>query len=197
MTRIIAGSARGRRLSVPEGDVTRPTSDRVREALFSTVRSMTDLDGIAVLDLYAGSGGLGLEALSRGASRATFVERDRRALRCLRANIATTGVEAARVLAGDVLRVLSTAAPAPHDVVLLDPPYGLDPASLVDALRRAVERGWVADEAIVVCERPTRAPEPAWPRGLERVARRPYGETCLWYLRRFCEHDRSSPYDAS
>ena len=119
--RIVAGEWRGRRLVAPPGRTTRPTSDRVREALFSI---LGPLDGERVLDLYAGSGALGLEALSRGAGEATLVERDRAALKALRANVEALGAHA-HVIAGDVASFLDSAATAGghYDLVFLDPPY--------------------------------------------------------------------------
>jgi 16S rRNA (guanine966-N2)-methyltransferase len=189
VTRIIAGAARGRRLQVPGGETTRPTSDRVREALFSTLESMLDLHGCAVLDLFAGSGALGLEALSRGASTATFVERDRRAIAVLRANIEVTQLGPAHVHLGDVVRVLRTRSAHPCDLVMLDPPYRATSSDVSSALRVALEAGWVAAEAVVVVERSTRDEETHWPDGLSLVSRRRYGETTLWYLRRCGDHD--------
>src|SRR3954468_19260619 len=117
--RIVAGRWRGRRLVAPPGRTTRPTSDRVREALFSI---LGPLDGERVLDLYAGSGAVGLEALSRGAAEATLVERDPAALRALRANVEALGADA-RVIAGDVAAFLRSAAQADghYDLVFLDP----------------------------------------------------------------------------
>ena len=189
MTRIIAGLARGRRLQVPGGETTRPTSDRVREALFSTVESMLDLQGSVVLDLFAGSGALGLEALSRGASMATFVERDRRAVAVLRANIETTRLGPADVLPGDVVRVLGTRTARACDLVLLDPPYRATSADVAAVLGAALEAGWVCAGSLVVVERSTRDEEPPWRDGLCVVSRRRYGETTLWYLRGCGDHD--------
>lgn len=122
--RVIAGSLRGRRLTAPRGSDTRPTSDRVREALFAM---LGDVGGASVLDLFAGTGALGIEALSRGAARALFVERDRAALRALRANLDALGLHGPRadVRAGDALRVLRDAQKRreTYDLVLVDPPY--------------------------------------------------------------------------
>jgi 16S rRNA (guanine966-N2)-methyltransferase len=118
--RVVAGIARGRRLVAPKGDATRPTSDFVREAVFNSLASHVDLAGATVLDLFAGTGALGIEALSRGAAHATFVESDRAALTALRANLATTGFDAeATVRAGDATRVALPAV----DVAFADPPY--------------------------------------------------------------------------
>ena len=134
--RIIAGAYKGRRLATPRGATTRPTADQVRIALLDTL--MPWLPGARVLDLFAGAGGVGLEALSRGAAHATLVERDARAVAALRANVATLGVEkAARVVRDEVARALSALARAGErfDVVFLDPPYDIDDvATTLDAL---------------------------------------------------------------
>ena len=139
--RIIAGEWRGRRLVAPEGDATRPTADRTREALFSMLVSrLGSFDGLFVADLFAGSGALGLEAASRGAGRVLFVEQDAAALRALRANIAALGAQArCDVRAGSVLS-LSQAATAP-DLILMDPPYGTGAGAV--ALDRLDRLGWV------------------------------------------------------
>jgi 16S rRNA (guanine966-N2)-methyltransferase len=172
VTRIVAGTHRGRPLAVPAGATTRPTADRAREGLFSSLQSLVDLEGAAFLDLYAGSGALGLEALSRGAARATLVESDERALTVLRANAAGLGLPA-EVVGQPVERFL-TGSPEPYDVVVLDPPYELDVDPVLVALLP-----WAAD--VVVVERRTRGPEPAWPEGLEPLRSRRYGEATLWY----------------
>ncbi len=172
MTRIVAGTHRGRALAVPPGETTRPTSDRAREGLFSSLQSLVELDGAAVLDLYAGSGALGLEALSRGAGRATLVESDPRAVAALHRNAAALALPA-EVVAADVSAFL--AGPAePYEVVLLDPPYELDVDPVLSALVP-----WAAD--VVVVERRTRGAAPTWPAGLEPVRSRRYGEATLWY----------------
>ena len=126
MTRIIAGAHGGRRLTAPDGGLTRPTTDRVREAFFSALESMTDLAGARFADLYAGSGAVGLEALSRGASHALLVESEARAARTIRDNIVALRVgPAARLVTGRVTQVL-TAAPegGPYDVVFAADPRG-------------------------------------------------------------------------
>jgi 16S rRNA (guanine966-N2)-methyltransferase len=184
VTRVVAGTAGGRRLHVPPGRDTRPTSDRVREALFSRLEHQGLLDGTRVLDLYAGSGALGLEAASRGAREVVLVEEARTAVAAIRRNIAQTGLAGCSVVAGRVERVLGQPASEAFDLVLADPPYPLDDESLGVVLDLLVERGWVADGAAVVVERASRSPEPAWPSALVRVADRAYGETRLW----FAEH---------
>ena len=175
MTRIIAGSHRGRRLRVPPGTGTRPTSDRAREGLFSSLQSLADLEGAHVLDLYAGSGALGLEALSRGAAAATLVEDDPVALRVLRQNVAETGLPAT-VVDGDVGRFLAGAV-TPYRLVLADPPYAveLDLEAVVP---------WLAADGVLVVERASRGPDPGVPQRLEAVRSRRYGEATLWYFRR-------------
>lgn len=175
MPRIVAGALGGRRLTAPAGAATRPTADRVREALFST---LGDLRGRRFLDGYAGSGAVGLEALSRGAAHVLLVERDRAALAALRANVAALGLRPS-VHSGDILRLLAAAPDRPYDVVFLDPPYADTVDAAVDALDR---RGWVAPEGSLVVERSTRTPDPVWPARWTARARR-YGETTLWYVR--------------
>jgi len=185
MTRIIAGRAGGRRLSTPPGNATRPTSDRVREALFSAIESWCgSLSGLRVLDLYAGSGAVGLEAWSRGAAAVTLVESDRRTAALVATNARGLGAREAQVVTGAVAAVLArppAAGSGPYDVVFADPPYPLPDEAVADDLRALVEHGWVAPDALVVVERSVRSPEPVWPAGLEPHRRRAYGETVLWY----------------
>lgn len=191
MSRIIAGAARGRRLVVPAGSRTRPTTDRVREAMFSTIESMLgSWDDARVLDLYAGSGALGLEALSRGAQWCTFVERDRRAVAALRANVAATGLRANDVRVDDVGRVVGRRPRETVDVVLADPPYDLPAAEVADVLAVLLGAGWLSEGAVLVVERPAREPPPPWPARLQVDQERRYGETRLWYLREADDHDR-------
>lgn len=183
MTRIIGGSAGGRRLKTPPGDGTRPTSDRVREALFSALESqLGTLSGRSVLDLYAGSGAIGLEALSRGASKATAVESDRRAARLISANAADVGLSLT-VVARPVERVAAEPAPEVFDVVYADPPYPLGEDDLTEVLRALDAHGWVAQGSLVVIERSSRSPQPRYPAGWETLRERRYGETVLWYVR--------------
>lgn len=204
MTRIIAGSAGGRRLAVPGGKdarTTRPTTDRVREALFaSLVSSRGGLAGDAVLDLFAGSGALGLEAVSRGAASATLVESDAGAAAVARANAASVGlaahvqvvrstvaaflarVDAPRVATARVGTVQVDAAqvdPAPFDLVVADPPWSV-PTAEVDAVLTQLAVGWLAPGATVVLERGRRDPGPTWPTGFDARPARLYGETALW-----------------
>lgn len=185
MTRVIAGTAGGRRLAVPPGARTRPTSDRTREALFSAVESMRGaLQGARVLDLYAGSGAVGLEALSRGAAAALLVEADARALRTLRANVRALGLLGARVAAEKVERALAGPPDGPaYDVVFADPPYALADAVVETVLRALVDQGWLATDAVVVVERASRSEPLRWPAGLLGVRERRYGEGTLWYGR--------------
>lgn len=182
MTRIIGGDAGGRRLRTPQGAGTRPTSDRVREALFSAIDSaLGSLHGLRFLDLYAGSGAVGLEARSRGAGVVTLVEQDRRTAAVIRDNVRTLGLTQVEVLVSAVARIVERAPRTPYDVVFLDPPYAV-PAGDVDAVLRALaELGWLTPDALVVAERPSRGPEPTWPAGLSAGRQRKYGETTLWY----------------
>ncbi|MCW2599941.1 MAG: putative methylase [Frankiales bacterium] len=177
MTRIIAGTAGGRRLLVPSGISTRPTSDRAREGLFSSLQSLTDLPGANVLDLYAGSGALGLEALSRGAAQATLVEDDPRALAAIRSNVDALGLAAA-VVDADVNHFLGR-EPTPYDVVVMDPPYDVEVDPVLAALLP-----WVAEDGVVVVERRTRGAAPTVPAGLREERSRRYGEATLWYFAR-------------
>lgn len=185
MSRVVAGAARGRRLAVPPGQGTRPTSDRAREALFSTLESLVgSLAGRRVADLYAGSGAVGLEALSRGAVHVLLVEADRAALRTVRANVDVLGMAGAEVRAGRVEQVVSGAAPgAAYDVVFLDPPYDVPDDDLRAVIGRLREHGWLAADAVVAVERATRGGTWAWPEGYEEVRSRRYGEATLWYGR--------------
>lgn len=182
MTRIIAGSAGGRRLSTPRGQNTRPTSDRVREALFSAVESWCgSLAGLRFLDLYAGSGAVGLEARSRGAGVVTLVEQNRRTAGMINQNVKSLGFTKVEVVVAEVASTLQRRPPAPYDVVYLDPPYPLDNAAVESALRLLVANDWLASGAMVVVERSSRGPAPAWPEGLHTGRDKKYGETLLRY----------------
>jgi 16S rRNA (guanine966-N2)-methyltransferase len=169
--RVVAGTAKGRRLVAPEGADTRPTSDRVRESIFNALYSLDAVDGVSVLDLFAGSGALGIEALSRGAARCTFVEPARPALAALRANLAATRLDAQATVVATSAEAYLARRPEPVDVALCDPPYAFDGWSeLLDAL----------PAGLVVCEsdRPI-DPGPGW-----RVVRtRRYGSTVVMFGR--------------
>jgi 16S rRNA (guanine966-N2)-methyltransferase len=210
VARVIAGEAGGRRLAVPAGRDTRPTSDRAREGLFATVTSiMGSLAGARVLDLYAGSGAVGLEALSRGAGHVLLVESGTRAARVIRENIEAIGLAGAEVITDRVERVLAR-GPGPaggrYDIVFADPPYALadrevsamlsllaggeDPAG--PAARGSgptspgegiADRGWLAPEALVIVERATRSGPVRWPEGIVPDRARRYGEATFWYGR--------------
>ncbi len=180
MTRVIAGTAGGRSLRTPPGSGTRPTSERVREALFSALDARGAVRGARVLDLYAGSGALGIEAASRGASDVVLVESDRRAAEVAAGNTRDLRLPRVRVVRREVLAHLGTAPSQRFHLVLLDPPYDLGEEALAAVLARLAD-GWLAEDAIVVVERSSRSPEPAWPGGLERRGRaRRYGETTVW-----------------
>ncbi len=183
MTRVVAGVAKGRRLAVPEGGGTRPTSDRVREALFSTVTSwLGDLTALRVLDLYAGSGAVGFEALSRGAGHALLVDRDPRAVRALRRNAADLDLPGAVVRPGDVATLLAVPPHQPYDLAFVDPPYAEPAQRLERVLALLVD--WLHHDALLVVERAARDPQPRWPLGWAAVDDRRYGDTRLWYVRR-------------
>ncbi|WP_020142796.1 16S rRNA (guanine(966)-N(2))-methyltransferase RsmD [Terracoccus sp. 273MFTsu3.1] len=183
MTRIISGTAGGRRLQTPPGTSTRPTSDRVREALFSRLEHRGLLEGARVLDLYAGSGALGLEAASRGAAQVLLVESHKAAAKVIRANVAVIGHPAVRVLADTVERALAAGPPAGvrMDLVLIDPPYDVSEDALSAVLAALVGHQWLARDAFVVVERSSRSPQPTWPEGLELSGEKRYGETAMWF----------------
>ena len=182
MTRIIAGSARGLRLDVP-GSGTRPTSDRVRESLFGALESLDAIADARVLDLYAGSGALGLEALSRGASSVDLVERSRSAAAVVRRNIVTVARALddapARVHESAVLAFLRRAT-GPYDLVFTDPPYDLEDRSM-DADLTALAP-LLSDGAVVVIERARRSTPPdVAAAGLEVFREKTYGDTAIWW----------------
>lgn len=184
MTRIVSGRFGGLRLQTPHGTSTRPTSERVREALFSALDHSGVLDGARVLDLYAGSGALGLEALSRGASAVTLVDSSAAAITVIRDNARSV----ARAAGADTARpaVIKSDADSfarrtdeSFDVVLIDPPYAVGEAALTRTLRAVT--GIIGPTATVIVERATRSPEPAWPDGLAGVRSKKYGDTTLWW----------------
>ncbi len=177
MTRIVAGTAGGRRLAVPPS--ARPTTDRVREALFNVLAARLDFDGLRVLDLYAGSGALGLEALSRGAASVLLIETDRRAVDVIARNIETVGLPGAIVRRGSVASVLAAGPPSPADLVLADPPYEVGNAEVETVLAALASHGWLAPEAVAVIERAANSPPLNWPSGWEVWPQRRYGDTRL------------------
>jgi 16S rRNA (guanine966-N2)-methyltransferase len=182
MTRIIGGSAGGRRIDTPRGQHTRPTTDRVREALFSAVESWCgSLTGLRFLDLYAGSGAVGLEARSRGAGVVTLVEQDRRTAGVITRNVRTLGLTKVEVLAASVSSTLARTPVAPYDVVFLDPPYPTPNDEVEADLQALVDRGWLAGGGLVVLERSARGEPAAWPSAIEGARDRTYGETLLRY----------------
>lgn len=197
MTRIVAGTAGGRTLQVPRSG-TRPTSERVREALFSRLDHLGAVGGARVLDLYAGSGALGLEAASRGAERVTLVETSRPAAELCRRNARALGLRAVDVVPQKVETYLAgvpARGAAPAHLVLLDPPYDVTEEGLANVLALLAARGsedstrpagpgpapWLDAGAVVVVERSRRSPEPTWPVGLERTDVRRYGDTQVWF----------------
>lgn len=186
MSRIVAGEARGRRLSVPEGRDTRPTSDRVREALFASLEAdLGHLAGRRFLDLYAGSGAVGIEALSRGAGSAVLVEANRRAVNVIRDNLRTIGLPGGKVVVGKVERLVAGPPPdsAAFDVVYVDPPYAMTDAAVAGVLTELTAHGWLAPDAAIVVERSSRTAEFTWPPGFVSDRMRKYGDTTLWYGR--------------
>jgi 16S rRNA (guanine966-N2)-methyltransferase len=177
--RIISGNWRGRLLVAPKGRETRPTADRTREGLFSMLVSrLGSFEGLRVLDLFAGSGALGLEALSRGAGHCTFVEQDAAALEALRTNIAKMNAAPLSDVRAQSVTALGPAA-APYDLVMLDPPYRSGAA--VIALERCLRLGWLAPGALVTVE--TAKGEAVAVEGFEAEAERVYGKAMITPLR--------------
>jgi 16S rRNA (guanine966-N2)-methyltransferase len=183
VARVIAGEAGGRRLAVPDGRDTRPTSDRAREGLFATISSIAGpLAGARVLDLYAGSGAVGLEALSRGAEHVLLVEHGARAVRVIRQNIEAIGLPGAVLAADRVERVLARGPGRDrYDVVFADPPYAVPGAEVTRMLTALTEQGWLAPGALVIVERATRSGPLSWPAGFVPDRARRYGEATFWY----------------
>lgn len=201
MTRIISGVARGRTLKVPAKG-TRPTSDRVRESLFSALQSRLLADGldwadICVLDLYAGSGALGLEALSRGAREVWLVENNRAAATVIASNIETLGLPGAHVLSSDAAVVARLRPPsaAPANIVLADPPYDVPISVMRTLVTDLAAAEWLAADAHVVIERPARESESPFPEDWENQSRR-MGDTVLWYGRAVGEDGSTSGLSA-
>ncbi|HEY2557699.1 MAG TPA: 16S rRNA (guanine(966)-N(2))-methyltransferase RsmD [Diaminobutyricibacter sp.] len=185
MTRIVAGFAGSLGIQVPKSG-TRPTSDRVREAIFSALESRDAIRGMRVLDLFAGSGALGLEAASRGAAAVTLVERSSAAAQICRRNAAAVLKAAPRAakpaidVAATTVQSFLTASTGTFDLVFVDPPYELSDGELVHALKTLEAR--LSPEAIVCVERSARTGEPEWPAGLVLDRRKDYGETAVWWL---------------
>ncbi len=185
MTRIIAGAAKGRRLAVPKKD-TRPTADRVRESLFSAVSAHLLKVGInwtelSALDLYAGTGALGLEALSRGAHRVVLIEKARAAGEVIGANINAVALPGAQLLVGDVSAVLERLGAPPFGLVFVDPPYDVGSAQISKVLMLLENKGLLAAGALVVVERPTGDEQTPLPDSWEVLQVRRHGDTTLWY----------------
>jgi 16S rRNA (guanine966-N2)-methyltransferase len=163
--------------------LTRPTSDRVREALFSSLEAVADLRGATVLDLYAGSGALGLEAASRGAARVTLVDSGTQAVKVMAENVRAVGLPGVAVVKARVADFLQR-PPVPSDLVLLDPPYAA-PDSEVEEVLSALTVGWLWPGAIVVVERGREGAGVSWPAGFAELWQRRFGDTHLvravWY----------------
>ena len=186
MARIISGRAKGRRLATPKGDNTRPTTDRVKEALFSSLAtwfgtvdsdSAEQLLDVTVLDLFAGSGGLGLEAASRGAARVVCV--DNRTAGLIRENAAAAGLRV-EVNSGTVESALKS-SPGRFDLVFIDPPYDVPAATVDRILASLVSGGALVEQALVVVERSSRTGAPSWPEAFGDLWERRYGETTLHF----------------
>ena len=189
MSRIIAGSRGGRRIATPPGSRTRPTSDRVREALFSAVAAWAGtadavadqaLAGLAFADLYAGSGAVGLEAASRGAGPVLLVEADKRTAAITSRNARDLGL-AAQIRTGRVETVVAAPSAQAYDVVFLDPPYDVSGDTVGAVLAALHQGGWLAEDALLVVERSRRTPNPVWPSVVRESWSRSYGETVLHY----------------
>ena len=189
MSRIVAGSAGGRRIRVPSGRNTRPTTDRVREAVFSAVAAWAGtadrppeqaLAGLAFCDLYAGSGAVGLEAASRGADPVLLVEQDRAAAQLIRRNSADLGLPVT-VRPGDVRALLRRPAETGFDVVFADPPYDVPTSAVEELLADLDAQGWLNRSALVLVERSRRTPAPSWPAAMTETWSRAYGETTVWF----------------
>lgn len=180
MTRIIAGTFGGRKIDVPSGGTTRPTSDRTREAMFSSIEATHDLVAGSFVDLYAGSGAVGLEAISRGAPKAYLIERDRRAIEVIRRNIAVLGLhKCATLVESEVSRaVLGGVTDA--QTVFVDPPYDLATDELRVILGDLLAGGLCRPEALIVVER-SRRDRWNWPPTVDPLRERRYGESRLWY----------------
>lgn len=175
----------GRRIAVPPGRATRPTTDRAREALFATLGSLVDLDGARVLDLFAGSGAVGLEALSRGADHALLVDASPASVRLIRDNARALGLTGAVAVHGPVAGVLTGGPEGDgYDLAFADPPYLMPDPDVDTLLNVLVDHGWLVPRAVVVVERASQGTGPRWPEQIEPIKNRRYGEGTLWYGRR-------------
>jgi 16S rRNA (guanine966-N2)-methyltransferase len=187
VSRIIAGSRGGQRIVMPTGDRARPTTDLVREALFSAIAAWAgtaaapveeSLDGLAFCDLYAGSGAVGLEAASRGARRVLLVERDPRTAQLSRSNAEALGL-AVEIVVSPVERLLRKPPAQLFDIVFADPPYELDTSTISAHIERLITNVWVGGGSLIVVERSRRSPKLAWPDMAAKHWTRAYGETIL------------------
>jgi len=187
VSRIIAGTAKGRRLAMPAGSATRPTTDRVREAVFSRLVSWAgtaadptprSLSGLSFCDLYAGSGAVGLEAASRGAAPVVLVESDRRTAEVARRNAAELGLDA-QVRVQTVAQALTAGSQATYDIIWADPPYDL-PTERLDELLLTLWTRWRATDGLIVVERSSRSDPPSWPEGADGWEAR-YGDTTVFF----------------
>lgn len=181
MTSIIGGTLKGRKLKVPE-TVTRPTSSRVREAVFSSVVHVTGgLEDLRVLDLFAGSGALGIESHSRGAHEVVLVENDKRAATVIKSNVAELGLSKVSVVCDDVLREVTTSSRhGKFDVVFADPPYAFTDEQVTEMLNGLAANGWLEDDALIVVERSSRD-SMNWPENYGDISQKTYGDTAIWY----------------
>lgn len=178
--RIIAGHLRGRRIKAPRGRETRPMRDFVREAVFSMLGDQ--VKGARVLDLFAGSGSLGLEALSRGAAEAVFVDRGREPVRVIKENLDILGMSGrGRVVRSEILEYLRRSGPPekPYNLIFIDPPFKIDVNYRQQLLKKLTEDGFLGPSSVVVMEAPLRSPTPEPPPGLMFRERRRYGETAV------------------
>lgn len=182
MTRIVAGRFGGRHLEVPRSG-TRPTSERVREAIFARLAHENALADARVLDLFAGSGALGLEAMSRGGSQLLLIDDAEAAIRACQANIRALQLEGAKAIRAGAGTFLQGTAGKPADLVFLDPPYNLGEEQLTSVLETLAreEDPWLERASVVVVERSTRSPEPTWPARIHPYATKTYGETAVYY----------------
>jgi 16S rRNA (guanine966-N2)-methyltransferase len=181
MTRIIGGDFRGRSIKVPDAE-TRPTSSRVREAIFSSVEhAVSGLDDLRVLDLFSGSGAFGIESISRGAAEAVLIEKDLRAADTLHTNVANFGIKNARVVIADAFTdVAQKSGRGTFDVVFIDPPYSFEDQDVDTLIANLVQNDWLNEYAVIVVERGSRS-QVQWPDSVEELRKKVYGDTSIWY----------------